>query len=85
MSGRDGGPAFPHEVRDYDSMGDLRVRYTEHGMSLRDWFASAAREQDIVEWQDKLYNAGDPLGPYPTRERAKYAYADAMLAAREAE
>ena len=32
-------PAFPHNVYDYDSCGEMKVRYTESGMSLRDYIA----------------------------------------------
>ena len=67
----DGGPAFPVPM----------VRYEDHffnvhdgGMSLRDWFATQASEQDIEE---HTYNNR-------SREQAKYAYADAMLRARSA-
>lgn len=53
-------------------------------MSLRDYFAAHATENDIED------NFGGQVDPQTgrcfnqrTREQAKYAYADAMLAARQ--
>jgi hypothetical protein len=47
-------------------------------MSLRDWLAGQASEEDISE-----HRRNWPHGTsQPTREEAKYLYADAMLAAR---
>jgi hypothetical protein len=47
----------------------------QQGMSLRDWFATHATEEDILAAQ----------GTYRlvTRYEARYIHADAMLAARE--
>lgn len=42
------------------------------GMSLRDYFAAKATDDDILEYMDEGY----------TREEAKFAYADNMLRAR---
>lgn len=77
----DGGPAFPVPTI---SGPDLEVSYPPHvrGMTLRDWFAGQASETDILFHSNLLF-AKRP-DPYPTREECKYAYADAMLAAREA-
>lgn len=50
-------------------------------MSLRDWFAGQANEQDIAFWRGRLVNGEFPM----TREQARYVYADAMLKAREQE
>lgn len=75
----DGGPAFPCE-------NDARKEYNwiKRGMSLRDWFASQATENDI-----EMHTGGD-IDPRSgrvvngrTREQAKYHYADAMIAARK--
>ena len=76
MSARNGGgPAFP---RIGEGFGD--PRYDAEGMTLRDWFAGQATEEDIEE--HAFVKLGD--GHYPrTREAAKYAYANAMLAARD--
>ena len=51
------------------------LRSDQAGMSLRDWFAGQASESDVRHWRNML-------GFDCTREMAKYAYADAMLAAR---
>ena len=73
----DGGPAFP--VPD-SHHANGQVQYGANGMTLRDWFASQALEDDISE------HAGGWLVKSSkwefTREQAKYRYADAMLAAR---
>ncbi len=72
MSPKDGGPGAEYIDRVF------------HGsqvetMNLRDWFAGQAREKDVNTWRDILLQNGMPV----TREEAKYAYADAMLRARE--
>jgi hypothetical protein len=65
------------------------------GMTLRDYFAAKATEQDIKNYEQdegKEISGTDSLGHewkrreiiYYTREQAKYRYADAMLKAREA-
>lgn len=82
-------PAFP-----------LEMIYTQenekfNGMTLRDYFAAKATEEDVKNYmQDdgNLISGTDTLGRpwerreiiYFTREQAKYRYADAMLKAREA-
>lgn len=65
----DGGPAFPLNAS--DAWGG-----PVQGMSLRDWFAGQATESDVMHWRNAV-------GIGCTRETAKYAYADAMLAARK--
>ena len=68
---------------------------TEQGMTLRDYFAAKASEEDIKAHQEggvKEQVVDDPNGRKKivycdvryTREQAKYRYADAMLKAREA-
>lgn len=68
---------------------------TEQGMSLLDYFAAKASEEDIKAHQDggvKEQVVDDLNGRKKivycnvryTREQAKYRYADAMLKAREA-
>jgi hypothetical protein len=65
------------------------------GMTLRDYFAAKATEQDIKNYEQdegKEISGTDSLGGewkrreiiYYTREQAKFRYADAMLKAREA-
>jgi hypothetical protein len=91
----DGGPAFPQQA--FINTNGQVVTADDYfpdasGMSLRDWFAGQASEEDI-EYHMKNGKAAikgtdedDGYGPdytYPTRESARYAYADAMLAARQ--
>ena len=84
----DGGPAFPY-TPPCDAEGRMAAGYPypEMGMTLRDWFAGQATEEDVRHhqyeaekdrWVDGVLIPGD----YITREEAKYRYADAMLAAR---
>jgi len=86
----DGGPAFPHPELVQDMISEdggvkgSRVYHAMPGMSLRDWFASQATENDI-----EMHTGGD-IDPRSgrvvngrTREQAKYHYADAMIAARK--
>ena len=69
----DGGPAFP--------TGLTPGHYSQEGMSLRVWFAGHATEDDISA--HRKLRQGQGFGNYEcTREEAKYAYADAMIAAR---
>ena len=76
MNKENDGPAFP--IVHPDGSG---VQY--YGMTLRDYFAVRATEQDIEN--HRAYKI-DPQGGPPiytmTVEQGKYAYADAMLAAR---
>ena len=61
-------------------------RYIDSGMDLRDYFAAKATEQDVQEymWQTTI-NTGHVLAKIQirNREEARFAYADAMLKARE--
>ena len=74
----DGGPAFPIET--------TATPYAP-GMTLRDWFAGHATEDDIAAhtvWTfDDELPVGYPATPDCTREQARYRYADAMLEARK--
>lgn len=75
-------PAFPHEekVKRLNSSGSGSEVVTVYhaGMTLRDYFAARAGEEDISYYREFKYGL-----PSCTREQAKYRYADAMLAARE--
>ncbi len=71
---RDGGPAFPIVV---DS-GPEEDRFYEEGMSLRDWFAAMANEEDIDHWRHKT----GKTYANTSREEARYLFADAMLVVR---
>ena len=62
-------------------------------LDLRDYFAANATESDVAYWQAHyVIESTGKRGTYtgamapkaPTREQAKFAYADAMLAARKA-
>ena len=74
----DGGPAFPSNLTNYKCKQSLAEDLflfdgDAPGMSLRDYFAAKATEEDVQHW----------IGmQYPSREAAKFAYADAMIAAR---
>ena len=54
------------------------------GMTLRDYFAAHASDDDIGRILSDFYfaNVGEDVSQ-PTRAEAKYMHADAMLAARE--
>ncbi len=71
MSKDTGGPAFP-----------LFAATGHSGMTLRDYFAAKATEQDL---QSFLWKSVGPRSAVQscTREEAKYKYADAMMKARE--
>jgi hypothetical protein len=82
-----GGPAFPCHPGIENPIYD--------GMTLRDYFAAKASEEDIKAHQDggmKEQVVDDINGRKKivhcnvryTREQAKYRYADAMLKARKA-
>ena len=85
-----GGSAFPQDK--VDAWG---TRTSEGGMTLRDYFAAKASEEDINEhiWKGHTedYVTTDGYGKKLviqrqamwTREEARYRYADAMLKARE--
>lgn len=70
MSVLDNPRAFPSAAID-DQFG---------GMTLRDWFAGMATEADIEAHRHLAWEEGHPYTN--SRESARYAYADAMLAER---
>lgn len=78
----DGGSAFPAPV-EFDPNGQL-ISHGSFGMSLRDWLAHHASEEDIAPYVQLCMNPGSTGARIISRnrEQAKYAYADAMLAAR---
>jgi len=88
-----GGPAFPHTV-EYKG-ADCGGVVPHGGMTLRDYFAAKASEEDIKAHQEggvKEQVVDDLNGRkrivhsnvWYTREQAKYRYAEAMLKARQA-
>lgn len=86
MSNDTGGPAFPHS----------RLGSDADGMTLRDWFATHATEEDIEALRNlipKVVEIRNNYGPGPAfiehraepknwRQVARYLHADAMLKAR---
>ena len=91
MTTNTGGPAYP--TSNYGAIVPMSTGYSE-GMTLRDYFATHASEEDIKYWQPTgtldervaVTSSGKVVyqesGKY-TREQARYWYADAMLKARE--
>ena len=61
--------------------------FENQGMDLRDYFAAKATEQDIEPYQWRTEYSPSGHGVFKTqvrtREEAKYAYADAMMKARD--
>lgn len=77
---KDGGPAFP--VQD-------AATWQAHGMTLRDYFAAHATEQDIQAYGEfirkEVFRFGHPVELSDDwRVTARYMHADAMLEEREA-
>lgn len=66
----DGGPAFPVSV----GMGPLSANFASPGMSLRDWFAGMATDEDVAAFLR--------VRPDITRRQARYFHADSMIAER---
>lgn len=80
MTALDNPAAFPSQLREATEPGE---HDPQPGMTLRDWFAAHASEADIdshrlVDFVDGEFEART------SREEARYAYADAMLAMRRA-
>jgi hypothetical protein len=84
---KDGGPAFPVPA---ELCQDLTVQ-EQRGMTLRDWFATHATEEDIcsamehipkVETVRDLGNGHKVIDrgyPRNIRQMARYIHADAMI------
>lgn len=72
-------PAFP--VTPTDRGGQCAP--TEYGMTLRDYFAAHATDDD-VNAAIMTYSLGSVFTDSEIRAKARMAHADAMLAAREA-
>ena len=73
-----GGPAFPHETVVYDDPED-RAGGKYDGMSLRDYFAAKATEDDIRAVMSFGESFNDPCD----RVAARFRHADAMIAKRD--
>lgn len=89
-----GGPAFP--VPEFPMPGGQTfLRADLQGMTLRDYFAAGASEEDIQEWVnvvpkiERVFDVGNGhkqvrfAQPSNVREIARYMHADAMLKARQ--
>jgi len=77
----DGGPAFPFGQIS-EITGQPINGYFAPGMTLRDWFATHATEEDIWAIQNPPHPASIDYRQI-TRYEARYLHADAMLRARE--
>lgn len=92
----DGGPAFPSVYGTMDNGDGFTQNQGETGITVRDYFAAKASEEDINEhiWkgfkEEYVYDKYDGTKEIRmrqamwTREEARYRYADAMLKARAA-
>lgn len=67
----DGGPAFPAPMNGPDGR-------TQHGMTLRDYFAAQALAGMLINYTTQKFGVGEQ-----TCAKGAYEFADAMLAARE--
>ena len=96
MSNTDtGGSAFPSKKRIYKAGYATPEFEPVEGMTLRDYFAAHATEEDICTAMDLVkkvevvrdlgngHKAIDRGYPENTRQLARYIHADAMLKARE--
>lgn len=77
---KDGGPAFPWQWIDRDSLGKEVVRESHSGMSLRDYFAAHAPAM-TERWF--LDTGGASRHWIEAQAAFSYEYADKMLAERE--
>jgi len=77
------GQAFPRQQWEYDGAGNV-LEYQENGMSMRDYFAGKALQGLLAN--PKLANEILAKGGCKSGwiELSAYAFADAMLKAREA-
>ena len=80
MSKNDGGTAFPVREDYCESQGHYR-QYASDGMTLRDYFAAKASDDDIGEIMGSHFDYDSDVYTI-TRQQARYMHADAMLAER---
>lgn len=69
-------PAFPTHRLEYEQ-GIGHYHETHHGMTLRDYFAAKASDEDVIQVIND--NGHGAL----TRQQARFIHADMMLAARQ--
>lgn len=78
MSIKDGGPAFPLRIKNfeyYNSKGEAQYSYEhELGMSLRDYFAAKAMQALVADALNR-----DGMAAVATIAKDAYRMADAML------
>jgi hypothetical protein len=86
----DGGPAFPVEVdaTQTDGFQTGNTRWQSYGMSLRDYMAIHAGEQDVMLQaelirSERVKNGGPGILPDGWHVIARYRHADMMLKARK--
>ena len=89
-----GGPAFPFEML-LDNGDNTKTQHIFPGMTLRDYFAIRASEEDIrrhlftgpiIDVVVERIGGRKEIDKQPkvqTREQARYAFADAMLKVRK--
>jgi len=83
----DGGAAFPFTHYDRDSVGEMGPRYTDPGMTLRDWMAgqalagvaSSVGGNGIASAISKMAKA-ESMTEARVVAQFCYEYADAMIA-----
>lgn len=81
MSKEDGGPAFPFGQTD-ELSGQLVNGWGSEGMTLRDYFAAKASEEDIqyqICAMAPRNGFGEVMSHKVSRSAARYAHADDML------
>lgn len=80
-----GGPAFPTgDIVERDEKGVPQgYPISSAGMTLRDYFAIHATNQDIEGYRDADLAEDGVIEYRRTTAQARYAFADAMIEARE--
>jgi hypothetical protein len=84
MNDKTGGPAFPSPL-DTAIMAGLNPRNGALGMTLRDYFAAKASEEDIAQYMPCRSGLQGPAITErlaKSRQQARYMHADDMLSER---
>lgn len=81
---KDGGPAFGSVSEGTDDMTGMPFRDHIPGMSLRDYMAAAALTGIITSTYEIAFDGASIQRTPENESKVAYAYADAMLLAREA-
>ena len=85
MAKNDGGSAFPVARSHFKQDGRIDSTDYQPGMSLRDYLAAKANDNDITEHRESWKSDSGKWVFTRSREAARYHFADAMLAEREKE